>query len=81
MYAFRTFAIVSSAAILALGAALPAQQKPDAVIDPVRIMEARYDVARPWWDPGRGTPLAPSKDFDDPSGQLRWADTNGKDPV
>ena len=48
---------------LVLGAALlPAQQQPRAVIDPIRTMEARYEVDRPWWDPARGTPLAPSKD-------------------
>jgi len=57
MYASRTFAIVSSGAVLA-AALLPAQQQPRAVIDPVRIMEARYEVAGPWWDPARGTPLA-----------------------
>ena len=48
MYASRTFAIVASCAMLALGAALlPAQQQPDAAIDPVRIIEARYEVASP----------------------------------
>jgi len=79
MYASRTFAIVASCAMLALGAALlPAQQQPDAAIDPVRIMEARYEVGRPWWDPRRGTPLAPSKDFDDPSGQLRLLNKFGE---
>jgi hypothetical protein len=57
---------------------LPARQQPHAVIDPVRIMEARYDVARPWWDPARGIPLAPSKDFDDPSGQLRLLNKSGE---
>jgi hypothetical protein len=79
MCAARTFAIVSSGAALVLGAALlPAQQQPRAVIDPVRIMEARYDVARPWWDPARGTPFAPWKDFDDPSGQLRLLNKSGE---
>ena len=73
MYASRAFAIVSAGAMLVLGAValLPAQQQPRAVIDPVRIMEARYEVARLWWDPARGNSLAPSKDFDDSSGQLR----------
>ena len=79
MYASRTFAIVASCAMLALGAALlPAQQQPDAAIDPVRIIEARYEVASPWWDPARGTPLAASKDFDDPSGQLRLLNKSGE---
>src|SRR5436309_9791681 len=64
---------------LVLGAALlPAQQQPRAVIDPVRILEARYEVASPWWDPARGTPLAASKDFDDPSGQLRLLNKSGE---
>jgi hypothetical protein len=63
----------------ALGAALLlAQQQPRAVIDPVRIMEVRYDVARPWWDPARGIPFAPSKDYDDPSGQLRLVNMSGE---
>src|SRR5712692_12091897 len=75
--ASRTIAIVSSAAVLALAALLSAQQQPHAVIDPVRTLEARYEVARPWWDPDRGTPLAASKDFDDPSGKLRLLNQSG----
>src|SRR5499433_372873 len=64
---------------LVLGTALlPAQQQPRAVIDPVRIMEARYEVATPWWDPSRGIPLPASKDFDDPSGQLRLLNKSGE---
>src|SRR5215510_2591779 len=63
---------------LVLGALLAAQHPPRAVIDPVRIMEARYEVDRPWWDPARGTPLAPSKDFDDPSGKLRLLNKSGE---
>src|SRR5215510_14420277 len=64
---------------LVLGTALlPAQQQPRAVIDPVRIMEARYEVATPWWDPARGIPLAASKDFADPSGQLRLLNKSGE---
>jgi hypothetical protein len=64
---------------LVLGTALlPAQQQPRAVIDPVRIIEARYEVATPWWDPARGIPLAASKDFDDPSGQLRLLNKSGE---
>src|SRR5438034_11634189 len=47
MYAFRTFAIVSSAILALSGALLSAQQQPRAVIDPVRTMEARYDVTLP----------------------------------
>jgi hypothetical protein len=62
-----------------LGAALlSAQQEPRAVIDPVRIMEARYEITRPWWDPARGTPLAASKDYEDSSGQLRLLNKSGE---
>ena len=65
--------------ILALGAALlPAQQQPRPAIDLGRILEARYETTRPWWDPGRGIPLAPSKDYDDPSGQLRILNKSGE---
>ena len=79
MSASRTFAIVSLEAVLVLGAALlPGQQQPHAVIDPVRVLEARYEVARPWWDPARGTPLPPAKDYDDPSGQLRLLNQSGE---
>src|SRR5437867_7455451 len=80
MYASRTFAIVSAAAMLMLAAALlPAQQQqPRAVIDLGRMLEARYEATRPWWDPARGNPLAPSKDFGDPSGQLRLLNKSGE---
>ena len=65
--------------ILALGAALlPAQQQPRPAVDLGRILEARYETTRPWWDPGRGIPLAPSKDYDDPSGQLRILNKSGE---
>jgi len=66
--------------MLALGAALlPAQQQqPRAVIDLGRILEARYEGTRPWWDPARGIPLAPSKDWEDPSGQLRLLNKSGE---
>ena len=59
---------------LALSAALLPAQQPD----PVRIMEARYEVTRPWWDSARGTPLAPSKDYEDSSGQLRLLNKSGE---
>ena len=68
----------SSGAALALGALLSAQQEPHAVIDPVRILETRYEVASPWWDPARGMPLAPSKDYDDPSGRLHLLNKLGE---
>ena len=79
MSASRTFAIVCSSAVLALGVALlSAQQQPHAVIDPVRTLEARYELATPWWDPDRRTSLAASKDFDDPSGKLRLLNQSGE---
>jgi hypothetical protein len=79
MYASRTFAIVSLGATLVLSAVLLfAQQQPRAVIDPVRTMEARYEVTSPWWDPARGTPLAPSRDYEDSSGQLRLLNKSGE---
>ena len=80
MYASRTFAIVSAAVMLMLAAALlpSQQQQPRAVIDLGRILEARYEGTRPWWDPARGIPLAPSKDWEDPSGQLRLLNKSGE---
>ena len=79
MYVSRTFAIVSAAAMLVLGAALlRAQQQPRGVIDLGRILEARYESTRPWWDPGRGTPLAASKDHEDASGQFRLLNKSGE---
>jgi len=86
MSASRTFAIVSSGAVLALGAALlyaqrlHAQQppQPHAAIDPVHLLEARYEVVTPWWDAARGTPLPASKDYDDPSGKLRLLNQSGE---
>jgi len=79
MSASRRFAIVFSGAVLALGAALlSAQQPPRVLPDPVRTLEARYEVSAPWWDPARGSPLARSKDYDDPSGQLRLLNKSGE---
>src|SRR5215831_12549414 len=79
----RTMTISSHLTLLVLGGALlaAAQQQPRAVIDPIRILEARYDVARPWWDPARGIPLPASKDFEDPSGQLRLLNKSGEIPT
>ncbi len=65
--------------MLALGGALLlAQQQPRAVIDLGRILEARYEDTRPWWDPARGAPLAPSKDWEDPSGRFRLLNKSGE---
>src|SRR5499427_5335308 len=73
MSAHRTFAIISFGAVLALGAALLFAQQPDAL---TRAFEARYDLY-PWWDTNRGLPLPASKDFGDPSGQLRLINKSG----
>ena len=63
--------------VLALGAVLlSAQQQPYVAPDPARALEARYDLY-PWWDANRGTPLPPSKDFGDPTGQLRLLNKSG----
>jgi hypothetical protein len=64
--------------VLAFGAALlPAQPQPQPQPDTLtRLFEARYDLY-PWWDPNRGIPLSASKDFGDPSGQLRLINKSG----
>lgn len=71
MLAPRTFVIALCAALL------PAQQQPRVPPDPVRALDARYETTYPWWEPDRGTPLTPSKDYGDPSGQLRLLNTSG----
>lgn len=73
MSAAKTFAIISSVAVL-----LPAQQPPHAVIDPVRALETRYEVVSPWWNAARAMPLAPSKEYDDPSGRFRLLNESGE---
>ena len=78
MYASGMFAIVSSVAMLALGAALLAQQ-PRVPADPGRALEGRYQLTYyPWWDVNRGTPFPPSMAFGDPSGQLRLLNKSGE---
>jgi len=67
----RFFALLFLAANL-----LSAQQQPRVAPDS-RVLETRYDLAYPWWDVTRGTPLPPSKAFGDPSGQLRLLNTSG----
>ncbi len=61
--------------VLAAGL-LSAQQQPHSPPDP-RVLETRYELAYPWWDANRGTPLPASKTFGDPSGQLRLLNTSG----
>jgi hypothetical protein len=62
-----------------LGSALlRAQEQPRPATDYNRILEMRYETTRPWWNPARGTPLAPSKDYDDPSGQVRLLNKSGE---
>ena len=72
-----TFAVSSSLAVMVLAGLLHAQQLPRLAPDPVRTLEARYDTY-PWLDPNRGTPLLPSKDYGDPSGQLRLLNQSGQ---
>jgi hypothetical protein len=76
MPALRTFCVSSSLALMLLAVLLPAQQQPRVPPDP-RTLETRYELAYPWWDANRGTPLPPSKTFGDPSGQLRLLNTSG----
>src|SRR5262249_35345145 len=79
MYASRTFMSVFAGAMLVLGAALlRAQQQPRPVVDFGRILEVRYEPTRAWWDPASGIPFAPSKDYADPSGQLRLLNKSGE---
>jgi hypothetical protein len=65
-------------ALVLSAALLHAQQQPRAVIDPIRTLETRYEVTQPWWDSARGAPLAASKDYEDPSGQLRLLNKSGE---
>ncbi len=78
MWASRTIVTVSclGGAVLALAILLPAQQPQRVAPDPGRTLDARYDTY-PWFDPSRGTPLLPSKDYTDPSGQLRLLNQSG----
>src|SRR5215469_9945730 len=62
--------------ILFWASALFAQPQPRAAPDS-RILETRYELAYPWWDPNRGTSLPASKTFGDSSGQLRLLNTSG----
>ena len=68
--------------LLLAASALPAQQPPRGTPD-ARALEARYELAYPWWEPNRGTPLQASKMFGDSTGELRIlnmagaVDTNG----
>lgn len=55
---------------------LSAQPQPRAAPDS-RILETRYELAYPWWDGTRGTPLPASKTFGNSSGQLRLLNTSG----
>ena len=73
----RTFGIVSSAAVLVLAASLLSAQPQSRVAPDARALEARYELAYPWWEANRGTPLPASKTFGDPSGQLRLLNASG----
>lgn len=77
MSAQRTFAVSFPLAVMVLAVLLPAQQQPRVAPDSGRTLDARYDTY-PWFDPSRGTPLLPSKDYGDPSGQLRLLNQSGQ---
>ncbi len=78
MSAPRILAIVCFVVILVFAAMLlDAQQQPRVPPDPVRFLDARYEITYPWWEPNRGTPLTASKDYGDSSGQLRLLNTSG----
>jgi hypothetical protein len=64
------------AGLVLVGALLPAQPSQRVAPDPVRALAAKYDTY-PWFDPSRSIPLLPSKDYGDPSGQLRLLNTSG----
>jgi hypothetical protein len=76
MAATRTLAIVSATVLVSAAAGLSAQQQNRGTPDP-RALEARYELAYPWWEPNRGTPLQASKIFGDASGELRLLNTSG----
>jgi hypothetical protein len=78
MFARRTFAFLAAGAIVALGAVLLSGQQDFRAANDAHAREIRYDVSRPWWDPGRGTPLPASKDFEDSSGQIRLLNKAGE---
>ncbi len=62
-----------------LGAVLlRAQQQPRPVTDYGHLLESKYETTRRWWDPTREIPFAPSKDYEDPSGQLRLLNKSGE---
>jgi cytochrome c peroxidase len=73
----RGFAVVIATAVLVAAVTpLSAQQQPRVPPD-ARVLEARYELAYPWWDASRAAPLPQSKAFGDPSGQLRLLNTSG----
>lgn len=69
----RRFAIVFSTAVVV--SVLAAQQQH--VAPDTRVLEARYELAYPWWDVNRSLPLPPMKTFGDTSGQLALLNASG----
>ena len=63
--------------ILFPAAALLSAQPQSRPAPDTRVLEARYELAYPWWDVNRGLPLAASKTFGNPSGELRLLNTSG----
>jgi len=68
---------VPSTAALVLTASLLCAQQQSRVAPDARTLETRYELAYPWWNANRGTPLPRSKTFRDPTGQLRLLNTSG----
>jgi hypothetical protein len=74
---FSSYVLRTLLLTLPLGVALLCAQQPRGVIDQSRLREIRYDTSL-WWDAGRGIALPPSKDYDDPFGQLRLVNKSGE---
>ncbi len=77
MLAPRRLGIVSSTAVLVSTASVLCAQQQSRVAPDARTLETRYELAYPWWNANRGTPLPRSKAFGDPTGQLRLLNTSG----
>ena len=73
----RSLAKAYSIAVFVFTARLLYGQQQARAAPDSRVLEARYELAYPWWQPNRGTPLPSSKTFGDASGQLRLLNTSG----
>ena len=71
------FAIVSATALLVWTEPVLSAQPQSRAAPDSRLLETRYELAYPWWDTSRGTPLPASKMFGNSSGELRLLNTSG----